>query len=104
MLATIYVEPAQEANQVLSLVKAAVDAEVARLRLALDLAEKRLAPFEQKYQISSDKFISDLTADNLEGGDDEYVVWAGEYRLKQRLQTKLQQLQAIQYGHSALLQ
>ena len=104
MNATIYVEPAQEAKQILSLVKAAVDAEIARLRLALDMAEKRLVPFEQKYQITSDKFISDLTADDLEGGDDEYVVWAGEYRLKQRLQTKLQQLQAIQYGHSALLQ
>ena len=74
------------------------------IRLTLIGDEDELSPLLNKYQITSDKFISELTADDLEGGDDEYVVWAGEYRLKQRLQTKLQQLQAIQYGHSALLQ
>ena len=79
MLATIYVEPTQEANRVLPLVKAAVDAEVARLNLALEMAEQRLAPFEQKYHLSSDEFMVQLTADDLEGGDDEYIVWAGEY-------------------------
>jgi hypothetical protein len=104
MITTIYAEPIQEANNVLSLVKAAVDAEVAQLTLALEMAGKRLAPFEQKYHISSDKFIVQLTADDLEGGDDEYIVWAGEYQLKQRLQKKLQQLQAIQYGHPEVLQ
>ena len=103
-MTTIYAEPIQEANSILSLVKAAVDSEVARLGLALEVAEKRLAPFEQKYHIASDKFMDHLTADDLEGGDDEYITWAGEYQLKQRLQTKLQKLQAIQYGHPAVLQ
>ena len=59
-----------------------------RLELALKLARARLAPFEQKYSVTSKYFISEMAAEDLEGGDEEYVCWAGEYRLMQRLQGK----------------
>jgi hypothetical protein len=68
------------------------------------MAQKRLAPFEQKYQVTSEYFITEMAAEDLAGGDDEYVTWAGEYQLKQRLQEKLRQLQEISYGHADLLQ
>jgi hypothetical protein len=45
-----------------------------------------------------------MAAEDLKGGDDEYVRWAGEYKLMQRLQEKLRQLQEINYGDSSLLQ
>ena len=32
--------------------------------------------------------------------DDEYVRWAGEYKLMQKLQQKLRKLQEINYGDS----
>jgi len=44
-----------------------------------------------------------MAVEDLEGGDDEYVRWAGEYKLIQRLQEKLQQLLEIEYGDSSLL-
>jgi hypothetical protein len=62
------------------------------LQLALGLARKRLAQFEQKYGVSSDHFITTMVAEDLEGGDEEYVRWAGEYKLKQRLEEKLHKL------------
>ena len=34
-----------------------------------------------------------MAAEDLEGGDDEYITWAGEYQLMQRLEQKLGQLQ-----------
>jgi hypothetical protein len=45
-----------------------------------------------------------MAAEDLKGGDDEYVRWAGEYKLMQRLQEKLRQLQEINYSDSSLLQ
>lgn len=103
-MTTIYIEPAQEASEVLLLVQSAIESEVTRLELALKMAEKRLAPFEEKYHVTSDYFMAEMAAEDLAGGDDEYVTWAGEYKLKQRLQEKLRQLQEISYGHPDLLQ
>jgi hypothetical protein len=62
-----------------------------------------LAPFEERYDVTSEHFITEMAAEDLEGGDDEYVCWAGEYQLMQRLQDKLQRLQEIKYGDPDLL-
>jgi hypothetical protein len=88
---TIYIEPTQN-KPVLHLVEEAVRGEVARLELALELAHKRLEPFEGKYHVTSDRFVASMTAEDLQGGNDEYVQWAGEYKLMQRLEEKLRQL------------
>ena len=58
----------------------------------------------KKNQVSSEHFITEMHAEDLSGGDDEYIRWAGEYELMQRLQKKLQQLQEIEYGDPGLLQ
>jgi len=102
-MGTIYVKPTRKASEVLSLIRSAVEGEMARLELALKLARERLVPFEQKYGVTSEHFISEMAAEDLEGGDDEYVRWAGEYRLMRRLQEKLQRLREISYGDSDLL-
>jgi len=102
-MSTIYVKPAQKASEVLSLVRSAIEGEIARLELAVKLARERLVPFERKYGVTSEHFISEWAAEDLEGGDDEYVRWAGEYKLMQRLQEKLQRLREISYGDSDLL-
>ena len=94
---TIYIEPTQN-KQVLHLVEEAVRGEIARLELALELARRRLAPFENKYGISSEKFTASMTAEDLSGGDNEYVQWAGEYKLMQRLEEKLRQLKELRFG------
>jgi hypothetical protein len=94
---TLHLQPTSRADQVLPLVKAAVDGEIARLELALEQAQKRLALFEEKYDVSSEFFAVEMAAEDLEGGDDEYVQWAGEYTLFQRLREKLQDLREIRY-------
>jgi len=95
---TIYIEPTQN-KQILRLVEEAVRGEVARLQLALELARRRLEPFEEKYHVTSDKFIATMAAEDLQGGDDEYIQWAGEYKLMQRLEDKLKQLKELQFGN-----
>lgn len=103
-MSTIYIDSPQKASEVLHLVQSAIESEIARLELALKMAARRLAPFERKYGVTSDYFISEMVAEDLEGGDDEYVHWAGEYKLMQRLQEKVRQLQEIDYGDPSLLQ
>jgi len=53
--------------------------------------------------VPSDYFIKNMAAEDLEGGDDEYISWAGEYELKQRLMKKLCHLQEIEYDNSEVL-
>ena len=93
----LYIEPQQQANEIMPLVRSAIESQIVKLELALKLADKRLQPFEQKYGVVSARFISEMTAEDLVGGDDEYVHWAGEYRLRQRLLQKLDALRGINF-------
>jgi hypothetical protein len=99
----ISIEPARKTVDVLPLIRSAVDSEIARLKLALNMAMKRLLPFEEKYGVTSEYFITEMAAEDLAGKDEEYIRWAGEYRLMQRLQEKLQKLQEVDYDDSGIL-
>jgi hypothetical protein len=103
MMATLYIEPIHESGEILRLVRSAIESEVVKLELAFKMAEKRLAPFEGKYGVTSEYFMAEMTAEDLEGKDDEYVHWAGEYKLVQPLQDKLRKLQEIRYHDPNLL-
>ena len=102
MMATIYMD-SREHTDTQQLVKSAIDGEIVRLELALTLARQRLAPFEEKYGVTSEHFIETMAAKDLEGRDDEYVQWAGEYHLWQRLQQKINRLRGIEYRDTSLL-
>jgi hypothetical protein len=101
-MSVIYIEANGEVAQVRHLVESAVHGEIARLELALQLAQRRLQPFEEKYGVSSDYFISEMAAEDMSEGDDEYVRWAGEYRLMERLQEKLQRLSEVEFSDSRI--
>jgi len=68
-----------------NLVRAAINSEIKNLKRSIDKSNKLLQEFETKYQISSDLFLSNWTAEDLEGRDDEYISWVGEIKMKQRL-------------------
>lgn len=102
-MSTLYVQPLDQAQHLLPLVRAAVNGEIVRLELALHLARERLLPFERKYGVTSKHFVEHMTAEDLQGGDDEYVQWAGEYRLMQRLEEKLARLQEVEYSDTEVL-
>jgi len=76
-----------------NLIKTAIESEIKKLQRSLSKTNQILLKFEEKYQISSDFFIDHWTAEDLEGGDDEYVTWAGEINIKQQLINALQQLE-----------
>jgi len=97
-MSTIYVETDPHSAEVMSLVREAIESEARRLELALEAARRRLAPFEQKYGVTSEHFISEMASEDLEGADDEYVRWAGEYRLMERLQQKVTRIRGIRFG------
>jgi hypothetical protein len=102
-MSTIFIQPMDRTEQLMPLAQAAVNGEIVRLDLALSLARERLLPFERKYSVTSEHFIDHMVAEDLEGGDDEYVQWAGEYRLMQRLEEKLLRLREVEYDDAAVL-
>ena len=101
-MTTIYMDT-QKHHETQQLVKSAVDSEIVRLEMSLARARQRLLVFENKYNVTSEQFITTMTAEDLEGLDDEYVQWAGEYQLWQRLQYKIDQLRGIEYRDSSIL-
>ncbi len=80
-----------------NLVRAAINSEIKNLKRSIDKTNKILQEFETKYQVSSNFFLSNWTAEDLESKDDEYVNWAGEIKIKQRLESALQKLEEIEY-------
>jgi predicted Zn-dependent peptidase len=76
--------------------KEALETETLRLNYSLRLAKKRLRRFEIRYNISSEKFINEWSAENLRGKDLEYVEWAGEYQLFLRLNDRFAVLRSIE--------
>ena len=80
-----------------NLVQSAIDSEIKNLKRSIEKTNKLLMEFEAKYQVSSEFFFAKWTAEDLTGGDEEYVSWAGEIKIKQKLTNSLQKLEAIEY-------
>ncbi|UCH96881.1 MAG: hypothetical protein JSV88_08530 [Candidatus Aminicenantes bacterium] len=86
-----------EPDKVSEILKDALETEKSRVQHSLNLTMSRLEKFEQKYNISSEKFISQWTAEDLENGDMEYVEWTGEYQFALTLNERLTALKSIEY-------
>jgi len=79
------------------LIQQAITTKIQYLMLSLHKTEGILRGFEEKYQLSSDDFIQHYTAEDLSGGDIDYITWLGEIKLRARLQADLTALQTIEY-------
>jgi hypothetical protein len=79
------------------LIQNAIFAEIKRLELGVLRTNKKIQELEERNQISSEQFLANYTAENLRGGDEEYITWLGELKMQQRLTEKLKQLQEIDY-------
>lgn len=64
-----------------------------RLRASIERTRRRLLGFEEQYKVSTARFLSGMTAEDLSGGDLEYVEWAGEARLLKGLEEELRELE-----------
>ena len=77
----------------------ALDGYKARLRVNIARTKRRLAGFETRYGVDSARFLREMTAEDLAGGDMEYVEWAGEAKLLDGL---VSELKALEYAHDQL--
>ncbi len=71
----------------------AIDAYKVRLRAGIERTRRRLAAFEVRYGKDTAHFLSAMAAEDLEGGDLEYVEWAGEAKLLEGLETELLEIE-----------
>ena len=82
----------------LELIRSAIAAEASRLELGLKATERHLKAFEERYQVTSEEFLSNFAAEDLAGGDAEYVAWAGELEIRERIVAQLESLKSINYA------
>ena len=71
----------------------AFDAYKVRLRAGIERTKRRLAEFERRYGMETTRFLDEMAAEDLAGGDMEYVEWAGEAKLLQGLEAELEELE-----------
>jgi len=71
----------------------AVDVYKRQVEASVRRTKNHLRRFEQQYKVTTAHFLSDMTAEDLTGGDWEYVEWAGEAQLLQGLETELKELE-----------
>ena len=75
----------------------AIESYKARLRAGIERTRRRLAQFEQRYGVDTAHFLQEMAAEDLEGGDLEYVEWAGEAKLLKGLEAELTELEHARY-------
>ena len=67
-------------------------AEIKRLEVGLNRTLKEIKIFEGKFRVTSEVFLKDFTAEDLQGGDDEYVKWTGELKIRDSILEELKQV------------
>lgn len=84
-------------EDVTDVIKSAISAEIKRLEIGLNRTNREIKRFEEEYKLSSEVFLKELTAEDLKGGDDEYIRWDGELKIKDRILDELKKLKDIEY-------
>lgn len=83
-MARIIIEP-QNANNVRSLVKSAVENELKIIGFGIAKTKKKLEELEKKFGMDTGNFYKKFNEGKM-GDDLEYIRWAGEYETLQKLQ------------------
>jgi Tfp pilus assembly protein PilV len=86
-----------ESQQAAESVLQALEAYKEQLRQNIARTERRLQAFEERYGVSTSVFITEMTAEDLVGGDLDYIEWSGEFELLKGLQQELQELDRARY-------
>ncbi len=80
-----------------TIIRSAINAGIKRLEIGLNKTDKEIRKFEDKYKISSDIFIREYSAEDMDGGDDEYISWMGEIKIREKINEDLNKLKEIEY-------
>ena len=97
-MARIRVEDRDGGGDASRLLRTAVESKVRRLRLSVEATEARLRALERRHGRPSAEVMATASAEDLAGGDLDYVEWLGEWRMLQQLKQDLEQLEAIEYA------
>jgi uncharacterized protein YydD (DUF2326 family) len=84
-------------KDITDVIKSAISSEIKRLEIGLKRTNKEIKRLEEEYSTSSEVFLKKFTAEDLKGGDDEYIRWAGELKIKDRILNELKKLKDIEY-------
>ncbi|MFZ5996899.1 MAG: hypothetical protein ACOYW7_05365 [Nitrospirota bacterium] len=84
-------------DRAVEIIRSAISAEIKRLEMGLQKTEKQINRFEQEYKTTSDVFLKEFTAENMKNGDREYIEWAGELKIRDRIAEDLKRLREIEY-------
>ncbi len=79
------------------IIQSAISAEIKRIEFGLNMTNKEIRRFEDEYKVSSELFSAQFTAEDLKGRDDEYIRWAGELKIRERILAILTKLKDIEY-------
>ena len=60
-----------------------------RLQNSAARTQRKLNLFEQRYQFSTAQLLAEKTADDLSGGDMDYIEWAGEAKILEGLNEEI---------------
>jgi hypothetical protein len=75
----------------------AIEAYKTRLRAGIDRTKHRLQQFEEHYHVDTTHFLQKMVAEDLDGGDLEYIEWAGEAKMLAGLEAELAELEHARY-------
>jgi len=56
-----------------------------------------LKKFETEYNVTSEVFQKKFSAENLKKGDQDYIEWAGELKIREKIVEDLRKLKEIEY-------
>jgi hypothetical protein len=75
----------------------AVDAYKKRLQNSIGRTKRKLTEYEKRYRVDTTQFFEQMTAEDLDGGDQDYVRWAGEAEILEGLESELKELENASY-------
>lgn len=82
---------------VIDIVRAAISSEIKRLEIGLNKTNKQIEKYEAEYNVTSDVFQKEFSGEDMRKGDQEYIEWAGELKIREKIMADLKKLKEIEY-------
>ena len=82
---------------VIDIVQAAISSEIKRLEIGLYKTNKQIEKYEIGYNVTSEGFQKEFSAEDMRKGDQEYIEWAGELKIREKITADLEKLKEIEY-------
>jgi len=82
---------------VIDIIRAAISSEIKRLEIGLYKTNKQIEKYEIEYNVTSEVFQKEFSAEDMRKGDQEYIAWAGELKIREKIMADLKKLKEIEY-------